>query len=273
MRFGYAPGMWRSHLARALVVPLLVAWAGTAEAHLELLSPVSRYGRTVLKAGPCGKAGGQRTANVTRLPPGATIDVTWNEYVNHPGHFRISFDDDGDDSFVDPVCVSGCDTRTPVFEFDTDPTILLDDIPDTNGGESTVRVTLPDIECDTCTLQVIQVMVDKPPYTLPGNDIYYQCADLVLSADAPADGGAPPGEGDGGPGDAGSGSRRDEGGCACTAAGGGSSRGSGAPGALALLALTAIVRLAAGPRPRSWLRRASRTRKRGTGGPRPSAPP
>ena len=27
-------------------------------------------------------------------------------------------------------------------------------------------------------------MYDKPPYIVPGNDIYYQCADLVLTRDA-----------------------------------------------------------------------------------------
>ncbi|MFA9472798.1 MAG: hypothetical protein ACERNK_19695, partial [Deltaproteobacteria bacterium] len=48
-------------------------------------------------------------------------------------------------------------------------------------------VTLPNVTCDNCTLQVIQVMYDKPPYTTPGNDIYYQCADLVLR-----EGAAPP---------------------------------------------------------------------------------
>ncbi|MBW2225541.1 MAG: hypothetical protein JRF54_15365, partial [Deltaproteobacteria bacterium] len=51
-------------------------------------------------------------------------------------------------------------------------------------------VTLPDITCDNCTLQMIQVMYDKRLYTTLGNDIYYQCADLVLR-----EGGAPPGAG------------------------------------------------------------------------------
>jgi len=66
-----------------------------------------------------------------------------------------------------------------------DPSVLLDAIPDTpSGGLSTVSVILPDIECDNCTLQVIQVMADKPPYTLGGNDLYYQCADIVLTYSA-----------------------------------------------------------------------------------------
>jgi hypothetical protein len=100
---------------------------------------------------------------------------------------RISFDADGDDDFVDPACLGDCDTTSPQIAIYSNASVLLDDIPDTpDGGLSTVTVTLPDIECDRCTLQVIQVMYDKPPYETPGNDIYYQCADLVLHRSAPA---------------------------------------------------------------------------------------
>jgi hypothetical protein len=161
------------------------ALAVPAAAHLALRSPPSRYGAGVLKVGPCGQAGGARTDNVTELEPGATIEVVWDEYVNHPGHFRISFDVDGDDDFVDPACLSGCDTRSPEIERYSNDTVLLDGIADTpEGGQSSASVTLPDVECDRCTLQVIQVMYDKPPYVTPGNDIYYQCADLVLRREA-----------------------------------------------------------------------------------------
>ncbi|HVU03660.1 MAG TPA: SCE4755 family polysaccharide monooxygenase-like protein [Polyangiaceae bacterium] len=180
----------RGVLSAALLVATFLA-SPPASAHLALTYPPSRYGKDVLKAGPCGKTGGTRSANVTVLRPGAVLTVEWDEYVNHPGHFRISFDDDGDDAFQNPVCKSGCTTTSPVFEFGGDPSILKDDIPDTpQGGVSQVDVTLPDIECDNCTLQAIQVMYDKPPYVAPGNDIYYQCADLVLSRTLPlSDGG------------------------------------------------------------------------------------
>ena len=151
-----------------------------ARAHLGLDAPVSRYGPDVLKTGPCGVTNGERTNKVTYYEPGATIEVRWNEYVDHPGHYRIAFDDDGVDDFVDPATM---------MEFYSNDTVLLDDISD---GEPSQRdfvatVTLPDITCDNCTLQVIQVMYDKPPYVTPGNDIYYQCADLILR-----EGGAPP---------------------------------------------------------------------------------
>ena len=140
----------------------------------------------MLKEGPCGVAGGARSTTVTELASGSAVTVVFDEYVDHPGHFRIAFDTDGDDAFADPVCLAGCTTRQPDFELYGDPSILLDDIADTRGGESRVTVSLPDVECDRCTLQVIQVMTDKPPYTSPGNDIYYQCADLALRRAAPA---------------------------------------------------------------------------------------
>jgi hypothetical protein len=169
-----------------LIGALAAALAAPAAAHLALTAPPSRYGSDVLKEGPCGVSGGGRSTNVTELPSGSAVTVMFDEYVDHPGHFRIAFDADGDDDFADPVCLSGCATRHPEFQLYGDPGILLDGIADTAGGESQVSVTLPDVECDRCTLQVIQVMTDKPPYTSPGNDIYYQCADLVLRRAAPA---------------------------------------------------------------------------------------
>jgi hypothetical protein len=170
---------------RFLPVALVLAFVALspleARAHLGLEAPTSRYGPDVLKTGPCGVAGGERTDKVTYYEPGETIDVYWDEYVQHPGHFRIAFDDDGVDDFVDPATM---------MELYSNDTVLLDGIEDKGPGERSYMetVTLPDVTCENCTLQVIQVMYDKPEYTTPGNDIYYQCADLVLRS-----GGAPPG--------------------------------------------------------------------------------
>lgn len=158
--------------------------AAPAAAHLHVTSPPSRHGASVLEEPPCGVAGGTRSDNVSVFEPGRTIEVVWDEYIDHPGHYRIAFDADGDDDFVDPA------TMTEMYSNDA---VLLDGITDRDvSGDDTiyrVNVTLPDIECDNCTLQVIQVMYDKPPYTIPGNDIYYQCADLVLRRTGGADGG------------------------------------------------------------------------------------
>src|SRR5690606_6077325 len=56
--------------------------------------------------------------------------------------------------------------------------------------------TLPDIECESCTLQVVQVMYDKKPYG-DGNDLYYQCADIALRPGGGASSEPPPGVADG----------------------------------------------------------------------------
>ena len=164
----------------ALLLSLAALSPSEARAHLGLDSPASRYGPDVLKTGPCGVADGERTLNVTYYEPGETIQVIWDEYVDHPGHYRIAFDDNGDDDFADPATM---------MEFYSNDTVLLDEITDKGPGERdyVATVTLPNVTCDNCTLQVIQVMYDKPLYTTPGNDIYYQCADLVLH-----EGGEPP---------------------------------------------------------------------------------
>jgi len=173
-------------LAFAFLLAVVAMSPGEAHAHLGLDAPTSRYGPKVLKTGPCGSAGGERTQNVTYFEPGETIEVAWDEYVDHPGHYRIAFDDDGANDFVDPATM---------MELYSNDTVLRDGIIDQGQGERdyTETITLPDVTCDNCTLQVIQVMYDKPPYTTPGNDIYYQCADLVLSeGGAPPDAGTPP---------------------------------------------------------------------------------
>ncbi len=192
----------------AAAAALALAGSRSAAAHIQLTAPRPRV--TGLKAGPCGEANSRRSENICEFQPGATIVVTWNETVEHPGHFRISFDDDGDDDFADPA---GFDDTSG------GPAVLVDDIADrvVQGGDRgySREVPLPDMECDNCTLQVIQVMSDKPPYG-DGNDIYYQCADLVLSSAAPADpaDGCAPDSGGDGSGDAGGGDGGGEGGCA-----------------------------------------------------------
>jgi MYXO-CTERM domain-containing protein len=193
----------------------LAALPRLAVAHVQLTSPLQR--EVDQKVGPCGVAGSVRSASVCEYRPGATITVAWDETIEHPGHFRISFDEDGDDDFVDP---EGYD------DLDSAESVLVDGIADRDvfGSDPgyTQEVTLPDVECDSCTLQLIQVMTDKPPYG-DGNDIYYQCADLILSASAPedpADGCAATGE-DGPDGTPTDGDSTAESGCATSAGAGG----------------------------------------------------
>ncbi len=100
--------------------------------------------------------------------------VRWQAFVPHPGHFRIAFDPDGDDDLAGPNGYD--DLYTPGTQ------VLLDGIPAMGAQQDyEAQVTLPDVTCTTCTLQLIQVMTDKMPWgPQGGTDLYHQCADIIL---------------------------------------------------------------------------------------------
>jgi hypothetical protein len=194
--------------------------AASASAHISVERAgvhESRYGDADIKDAPCGRAGGARGSNVYTYAPGETITLSLVEYIPHPGYYRIAFDDDGDDDFVDPQSIKpvdparGCPSsptdRCGESDFYNTPAVLMDNLdPHVTAAfdaEYSWDVTLPDVECDNCTLQVIQVMEDDlfhGPYDpTPGvgiADIYHQCIDLVLKAGDPPAGGGDAGDDD-----------------------------------------------------------------------------
>jgi uncharacterized membrane protein YgcG len=213
---------------RLLVILAIASLPATALAHLTVDYPVARYPAAEQKSEPCGRAGGTRSQNVTTFAPGETIAIELRETINHPSHFRVSFDDDGDDDFCYPASTT---------DFYTCPSVILDNIADDPAAAQTIEFTFPDIECDNCTLQVVQVMYDKA--TIWGdNDLYFNCSDIVLAAggapDAGPNNGTPDASVPGGPDSGGGGGGgNDLGGDGCSAGGG----ASGAGGALVLALL------------------------------------
>jgi MYXO-CTERM domain-containing protein len=232
-----------------LTLSAVLLVASSAGAHIALTFPTARSNDQVqLKTGPCGQSTTARTNKVSVFKPGQTITVTWNETINHPGHYRISFDPNGN-NFVNPTSFTDVDGGTLG---------LVDGISDKTGVAPipyTQQITFPNIECASCTLQLIQVMTDKPPYdpSPAGNDIYYQCADIVLTnSDAgvtPSDAGGTTDSGGGGDSGGGTDSGSTDGGsyaaasdaagCACSAVSTATGGGVGAFG-LALGALAAM---------------------------------
>jgi hypothetical protein len=202
--------------SRMITLSLLgvVSFIGSAHAHISLDqggTQKSRYGDDFLKDGTCGKTGGTRSTNVYMYEPGQTITVSFVEFVGHPSYFRFAFDNDGDDDFKDPASMTpidpmrGCPASTlsgdaaardqcMKDDFYNSMAVLpmMDDLsphPDSPDGKMyTFQVKLPDVECDNCTLQVIQVMEDPihGPYNLTVSgfgdleDVYHQCIDLIL---------------------------------------------------------------------------------------------
>lgn len=189
----------------------VLLFATNSFAHIDLTSPAPRIGGrpdTYLKTGPCGQQANARVpSKVLTFRPGQQLTLVWDEYIQHGGYYRIAVDLDGDDSFSsrDPAGINAA-TDDPSLLNAGEGEIVLDYMkdmdPSTNHFERTV--TLPDEECDNCTLQVIQFMYGSSA----ARSTYHQCVDLVLDADAAgpdgAGGSANPAGGAGGEGEGGS---------------------------------------------------------------------
>ncbi len=191
-----------------LAATLFAAWP-TPQAHAHINMEGALKGREGdQKTGPCE---GKPRGPVYKFEPGATIELHVNETIAHDGYFRIAFDNDGQDGFVDPQsidpinpnrngvgqpeCLGGTDRCGEsdfcnVLSNSGGPTVLWDNldphIPSNPlaGRKWSWTVTLPNIECSNCTIQVMQVMED-PLGVLHGpfdgkDDLYYRCIDIVL---------------------------------------------------------------------------------------------
>jgi MYXO-CTERM domain-containing protein len=176
-------------------------WPAFAQAHMKLMYPPSRVvengqGDPQKGAGPCNGGGTLTPTKIrTKFKPGQTVTVIWKETVHHPGHFRIAVSDD-DKKFHDP--------QGPQDILDPPVLPVLKDglFPDHAEGQMLkTDITLPSTACKACTLQVIQAMIEGS-----GVSMYYHCADIEITDDAPAaDGGAAPPTADAGAGTGGTG--------------------------------------------------------------------
>ncbi len=212
-----------------------------ADAHIHLTSPLARTDglTTDQKEQHCGVAGQTRNpARVTTFRPGETITVTWMETINHPGHYRIAFQPNGSVFSIPKAAAGGGfpNTNEEGTDAATGTIVLKDLIPD---AMLSTQITLPTMECANCTLQFIQVMTDKPPYTLDAasDDIYFNCADITLANNAPMVDAGPTAGPDAAPGGGGGGPADTTGGCAV-----GGLSGNGFALALGLLGLVTLRR-------------------------------
>jgi len=169
-RFAPRSSLSARRLAAAFAVGVGL-WAVPAAAHIELTSPAARYSSDFQKDPPCGHPDNPPGQGpVATFQAGETITIEFDEFIDHPGHYRVALDPTGTDDFTSPA---GFD------DFYNSPEVILDDIADMGGGVYSIEVTLPDTPCDPCTLQLIQVMNDGS--WGPGDsDLYFQCADIVI---------------------------------------------------------------------------------------------
>lgn len=127
-----------------------------------------RTNATGLKSAPCG--GVPRTSLSKNYTPGMIIPVEFEETINHPGRFEIRLLGPGDQPL-------------PAY---TTPLLTIQDnqnMPIQNGvnHQFSGQVTIPNIICIDCSLQLIQVMTDNPA----NPSLYYSCTDISIGATPP----------------------------------------------------------------------------------------
>ncbi len=157
---------------RFVVALALLAISGTASAHARWkltgkLKP--RSNATGLKEpSPCGGAKVDESKRAS-LVAGETIEAEFEETINHPGYYKITFSKDGETGFADNVIEE---------KIDDDQN---GSISGTNYHQYKVSIKVPDEPCDKCAFQLIQFMSES-------STNYYSCADVKIVASGSATG-------------------------------------------------------------------------------------
>jgi len=160
-----------------LALGLLLSGTGFGHARFRYIDPATRNkvpptnfeprnGSTGLKSAECGQVA--RTASVPTYKPGQTLDVEWEETIDHGGYFVISFSEKGATNFI------------PLIERFDDNQNNAGDVP----HQFKTTITLPNVKCTDCTIQLKQIMIDGAD-NVASKTTYYSCSDFILSDDAP----------------------------------------------------------------------------------------
>lgn len=162
---------------KSLLAILVLFLAIESWAHVRLNTPRPRAGTTdgtKSNNGDQDPCGGVARGNAPlQLTSGSTINVSWDETINHPGRFLVQFSLQNDQGFS------------------LAQNELLRKEDNQNRGSHNESVRLPNVTCDRCTLRLVQVMTDQP------GQLYVQCVDIRLVA-APGTNPPPGGGGEGG---------------------------------------------------------------------------
>lgn len=198
-----APGSRRLRYfaAAALSAAFLLA---PASAHFVMESPAASLEQNPIgdpqKLGPCGGSAqdaGTPTGAVTELAGGSTLHLKLREAIYHPGHCRVALARTPEQLPADPETVTREGPRGPVSVSaaiaEAVPPILADGLfvhTERPEPESywEADLTVPNVECKGCVVQVIQWMAEHPGVA-EGGFSYHHCAtvDITKNPDLPAD--------------------------------------------------------------------------------------
>jgi hypothetical protein len=177
---------------------LLAVVPTTAHAHFKLLEPASWLIEDdrgdPQKAGPCGGSNtdfGKPSYAIGKAIGGSKLHIKVQETIYHPGHYRVALAVNSPLEL--PLDPEAATTPTPTGPRSVSATIQTPpQVPVLADGlfyhqtrasaPFETDVTLPNITCPKCTLQVVQFM-EAHAFNNPGGFTYHHCADLAIAAD------------------------------------------------------------------------------------------
>ncbi len=168
-----------------------------ASAHFNMFEPANMIVQNERgdpqKKGPCGGTtadAGTQSGIVTPVRGGQMLHIKIKETVYHPGHYRVAFAKTPGELPADPeietrqtekgvqsVSAKIAAAKAPII---ADGLFVHNQRPAPDFWETDVRV--PNVDCDNCTLQVIQFMAEHG-LNQDGGFSYHHCAVLKITAD------------------------------------------------------------------------------------------
>ena len=193
------------YFVRLLVVFAAVALVAPAiHAHFKLVEPapwiVEDDRGDPQKTGPCGGSNtdwGTPSDIVTEVVGGSLLPLKILETIYHPGHYRVALAVNSPLELPpDPETRTRLSHRgewdrpwsvSALIEAPSQPPVLADGLfmhytREPTPIEFETEIRIPNINCERCTLQVIQWMAEHA-YNNPGAYSYHHCAHLKIMAD------------------------------------------------------------------------------------------
>jgi hypothetical protein len=160
---------------------------GVAHAHFALLKPPSALAIEDGGKGAPPCAEGPNSNIVTDVQGGHPLAIDLSEFVFHPGHYRFALSVNSRAELpADPPVVedNGVSVSTSIQNPVRIPVladgVFLHDAPPAADWQTSL--TLPNLNCDKCTLQIIEFMAEHGS-NIGGGFFYHHCADLRITAD------------------------------------------------------------------------------------------
>lgn len=170
-----------------------------ASAHFKLLAPMPTLVQddrgNPQKLGPCGGTTadkGMPSNAVNKVKGGQKLHIKIEETVFHPGHYRVALAVNSPAQLpADPEVITRTSDRGPwsvsaAIAKQPQKPVLADGLfvhTERPAAAWETDVEIPNINCEKCTLQIVQFMAEHG-YNPDGGYFYHHCADLQITADS-----------------------------------------------------------------------------------------